>query len=148
MEFNIRNIIKDDYQNVFVIWRNELGYSGSFEAMVGRIDKMMVDDNYHILVALHDGQIVGNIAAVRKIAFEFDSFLHITGLAVLKEYQNKGIGSSLIKRMEEYAVMKGIPSIILNSGVQRTTAHTFYEKNGYAKLSYCFTKRLVNDKGV
>ena len=53
-----------------------------------------------------------------------------------------GIGKRLLEHMENYAKDKGISSIVLNSGVQRTAAHAFYQHNGYDKGSWCFSKRI------
>jgi GNAT superfamily N-acetyltransferase len=94
-------------------------------------------------VALLDNNIVGFITTLE--AYEIGrevGFLWICGLAVQAQYQNKGIGTKLLKHIENYAIEKGISSIILNSGFQRVNAHIFYEHNGYEKHSYCFSKRL------
>ena len=61
---------------------------------------------------------------------------------IKKEKQNMGIGKKLLEYMEQYAKDKGISSIVLNSGVQRTAAHAFYQNNGYDKRSWCFSKRI------
>ena len=69
-------------------------------------------------------------------------FMHIVALAVKTEKHNNGIGTKLIKHIENYATEKRIKNIILNTGIQRTEAHAFYKSNGYENHSWCFNKKL------
>jgi GNAT superfamily N-acetyltransferase len=64
--------------------------------------------------------------------------MFLQGFIVKKEYQNQGIGRKLLKHVEDYAQSKGILGIGLQSGVQRTAAHAFYEHNGYIKSNYFY----------
>jgi GNAT superfamily N-acetyltransferase len=66
----------------------------------------------------------------------------IIAMAVKAEIQNKGIGTKLIHKTENYAREKGCYSIGVCSGLKRTDAHAFYERNGYDKGSYAFAKWL------
>ncbi|WP_349641461.1 hypothetical protein [Eupransor demetentiae] len=47
--------------------------------------------------------------------------------------------------MEKEAQQRGIHSIRLNSGMNRTAAHHFYEKNGYQEIKEQkkFSKKLM-----
>lgn len=72
-------------------------------------------------------------------------YIKINGLAVQKDFQNRGIGTQLINYIEDIAYEKRISKIGLASGFQRTKAHTFYEHIGYGKGSYYFSKMIVNE---
>ncbi|WP_325063430.1 hypothetical protein [Gracilibacillus salitolerans] len=52
------------------------------------------------------------------------------------------MGTKLPKYAENYALEKGLSQLILNSGLQRTESHYFYESKDFDKLSYCFTKNV------
>lgn len=54
--------------------------------------------------------------------------MQIRGMAVLEEYQKKGLGNFLVKRVEEYAKSKNVPLLWFNA---RETAVAFYEKLNY-----------------
>lgn len=104
---------------------------------------MHMDDNYKTFVAVLNNTVVGFITTVQTLAVEYEiGYLKVNGLAVQKDYQNMGIGTKLIKYAENYAIEKGLSSIILNSGFQRTDTHAFYKHNDYTTTSYCFVKRL------
>ena len=48
----------------------------------------------------------------------------------------------LLEKAEEIAEENGTGYLGLASGLQRETAHAFYEHMGYKKTSYWFRKRL------
>ena len=68
--------------------------------------------------------------------------MRIIALAVAHDFQNQGIGSVLLQRAEDYAKRNNISVICVNSGLKRTQAHRFYEKNSFYKKGYSFCKQL------
>jgi len=52
-------------------------------------------------------------------------------IAVLPEYQRRGLGSALIKRMEQYAKKEGIRKAYVEPSVENEIAIHFYIHNGY-----------------
>jgi len=144
MNVEIRESIENDYRQICSLINNELGYPDvKMDDLVVRMKKMDQDNNYKTFVALLDDVIVGFVGTVQGIAFEVDSgYMRIIALAVSSDYQNKGIGTSLLKHVENFASSKGITAFALNSGFRRLEAHAFYEHNGYAKKSYGFSKDI------
>lgn len=73
-------------------------------------------------------------------------FLHrpaagrVTALAVLPEYQGRGIGRALLARCEEILFAAGVDRIELTSGSQRLDAHRFYRAAGYGETGVRFVK--------
>lgn len=55
---------------------------------------------------------------------------HIEDVVVNKSTRGKGIGSQLFNAVKKYCKENGIKVIKLDSGVDLTDAHRFYEKNG------------------
>lgn len=141
-DMQIRRADEKDYPVICSLINNELGYPDvNVEDLTSRIELMNQDDNYRAFVALIDDKVVGFIGTVQGIAFEVKGFyLRIVALAVLEEQQGKGIGSSLLKYVEDYADSKGINTFAVSSGLQRLNTHLFYEKNGFLKSSYSFWK--------
>jgi len=62
-----------------------------------------------------------------------NSSLHIGLIAVNPEAQGKGLGTVLIKRVEQYAKKKHIKSIMVTSQLDNIEACRFYEKSGFVK---------------
>ena len=70
-------------------------------------------------------------------------FLYVDDLVTLSEHRSRGHGAALLDWLTELAVREGCDELHLESGVQRTGAHRFYEREGMQMTSYHFVKRLV-----
>ena len=142
MEITIREITASDYVEVVLLWNEVLGnHNVNYDNFCYTMDKMNRAGNYKTFVAVSETMVVGFIAVTQALAAGLSAgYLHIQGLAILQEYQNNKIGQKLLQHVERYAKDNGISSILLCSGVKRTAAHAFYERNGYDKDSYCFDK--------
>ena len=125
------------------ILENDLGYNCELNKLNNRVDEMLKRGNYQIFVACDGDKVVGYIGLVSYLAFELDNEgMKIIALAVSKEYRRKGIGTKLLKAAEQWAKENIIEVILLNSGLQREYAHSFYESQEYFKKSYGFIKRI------
>lgn len=134
---------RENISGIYELLKNELGKNVSVETLENRIDKMLCDSNYKIFVAETDNKTIGFIGVHFGLAFEIDGkVMRIIALAVKEEYQNKGIGTVLVKTAEEYAMGNDVTVIGVNSGLQRLPAHSFYEKQGFYRKGYSFIKSL------
>ncbi len=62
---------------------------------------------------------------------QYPAHLHVD---VMEEYQNKGIGTQLIKRLEEHLKKKKIAGICLGTSERNYKSIPFYKKHGYRLL--------------
>lgn len=139
-EYQLEDI--NDFQKLL---KMDLGYDMEIEELNHRVQKM-IKENTKIFVAQHEDSLVGFIGATSFLAFEANKpLLKIIGLAVDESFRNQGIGSNLLKKMEEYALENGMDYIMLSSGFKRTDAHRFYEHHGYKSKSYTFSKALKKE---
>lgn len=110
------------------------------------MNEMNKDGNYKAFEAIIENSVVGFITIVQALSIGVPiGYLHIQALAVKKEFQQRGIGTKLLRHTENYAKEMRISSIILCSSFKRTDTHAFYERNGYDKDSYCFDKYIKPD---
>lgn len=144
MNIVIREIESKDYLSITAIWRDALGrLSASDENVAQTFEKMKGDRRYCTFVADMDGCVVGFATAVETLAIDQpNGYIKVNGLAVLPEFQHRGIGKMLMERVERLAEERNISLIGLASGFQRTGAHEFYEHLGYQKLSFWFRKSI------
>ncbi len=145
MDIVIREIEEKDYPAVTTLFINEiLGNNKTIDDysdyVVLFFNTIKNDKNYKTFVALLNNNVIGFISTVTMF-WVASGCMFIQCIAVKNEYQNKGIGTKLLKQTEDYAKAKGITGTGLQSGVQRTAAHAFYEHNGYIK-SYYFYKNF------
>lgn len=83
------------------------------------------------------------------LSFKIHHYLHhdydtgeIVELVVLPEKRNLQIGKKLIEKIEEIARKRNLEQIELSTSTYRKDAHRFYERQGYEKLHYNYTKEL------
>lgn len=124
--------------------RNVLGYQESLvEQGIKRLERIQNHEDYHTIVAIEEGDVIGFIGLWKGMAYEFEEeYIRVVALAVDQAYQKQGIGTKLLKVAEQYALEQGIQIVSLNSGLEREEAHRFYERKGYRKKGYGFTKRI------
>ena len=88
------------------------------------------DESAQIFVAGVDGKIVGFLM-LQWPGTGWNRIAEIGWIAVLPDYQKKGIGSSLIQKMEQYAKEKGMRKVYVEPSSENKIAVHFYIENGY-----------------
>lgn len=118
----IRTFCNGDISEICNLMNSELGYDVSCEEFKIRILQMQEDKNYEVFVAVDNRKVIGFIGLQICLAFEITGkIMRIIALAVEHDFQGQGIGSSLIRKAEEYAEEKNISTIAVNSGLKRRT---------------------------
>ena len=143
----IRNIKIEDAETIQRICNMSLGYSVSIETVMRQIQKLSEDVNHHYVYVYEDEKLQKVVGFVHAEVYESlysYSGLNILGLAVLPEFQGKGIGKELMYYLEVNAKNDSVLFVRLNSADYRVEAHKFYESIGYVcdKTQKRFIKRL------
>ncbi|AZN40995.1 GNAT family N-acetyltransferase [Paenibacillus albus] len=125
----------------------ELGSPTSVLDMQLRMERISATPNYYTFVAVLEETIVGMIGLRMQHSYvSNDLKTQVSSLAVKSGMQGKGIGKALLAHAEEWAKQQGSYFVYINSGIkeERTDAHAFYKKRGYAVTGYRFAKKLNN----
>ena len=143
----IRKIKIEDAESVQRLCNISLGYSVSVEIVMRQIQKLSEDVNHHYIYVYEDEELQTVVGFVHAEVYEsLYSYagLNILGLAVLPEFQGKGIGRELMHHLELKAKDDSVTFVRLNSADYRVEAHKFYESIGYEcdKTQKRFIKRL------
>lgn len=143
----IRKIAPDDASAVWEIITRSLGYSCDKEVVARRIAQLADDPHYLSLVYIDDASsaVQGFIHALRYDTLHSEGGWDVISLAVLPEAQGTGVGKALLSALEQQVARDGGRYVRLNSRVERTAAHGFYEHLGYDcdKLQKRFIKRFA-----
>ncbi|MNF36440.1 Acetyltransferase (GNAT) family protein [compost metagenome] len=86
-----------------------------------------------------------SIFEAKNKLFPEERQFQIRGMAVLKEYQKKGLGATLVNHCEKYCLDNNADLIWFNA---RTEATGFYEKMGYQKIGASFDIKDVGEHFV
>lgn len=92
-----------------------------------------------ILLAVENGRIVGLSTVYKDYLSLRDGWrTWLQDLVVAKTHRGHRIGSTLLKASADWARDHGCTHLDLSSGLGRTDAHRFYEREGMTKGSYDF----------
>ena len=142
-DFIIRKIELKDAGELCKICSEEMGYECAPHLVKSKIEKLDLKREA-VFVVEEESQLLGFIHVERYEVLYFESMANILGLAVKKDFQKQGLGKALLLAAENWAQENGIYLMRLNSGINRTDAHGFYEHLGYVseKEQKRFLKRL------
>ena len=145
----IRKIKIEDAESVQRLCNISLGYSVSVEIVMRQIQKLSEDVNHHYIYVYEDEELQKVVGFVHAEVYEsLYSYagLNILGLAVLPEFQGKGIGKELMHYLEVNAKNDSVSCVRRNSADYRVESHKFYESIGYVcdKTQKRFIKKLDN----
>ena len=87
------------------------------------------NEGQRFFLAEESGEIAG-FTAVHHIHFETRQITRIPKIYILPIYQGRGIGNSLLQKVEELAVANGSVAISLNVNRKNLAQH-FYKKAGF-----------------
>ncbi len=140
----IREVRREDYAAVARFWRELLDVPAATDESVQKtFEKMSGDSRYCTYVAVEDGIVVGFITLVEVLSIDDpEGYIKMNGIAVLPEYQHRGIAQQLIARAEETARERGASSIGAASSFKRTGSQALLAKLGYEKSAFWFHKVL------
>ena len=144
MDILVRDVEARDYPAVLTLWNDVLGNHNFTAGNFGwHHDRFKGNGNYRAFVAEVDGEALGMIYTMQYAPWAVEGEqIWIQGIAVRADMQGRGIGTKLLRHIEDYGREKGVYYITLNTGFKRTAAHAFYERNGYSSGNYCFGKQL------
>jgi len=123
------------------------------ESYTRRTLQKVAENNGIIYVAELGGELVGAVMGTMPEQTEEDRLEHVPSkfgevleLVVKAEYRDRGVGTTLMKKMEEYfkknnCNIAGVGVLVPNKG-----AHRLYSKLGYEDRSYYMTKNLRRQK--
>lgn len=96
------------------------------------------------LFAIYAGQHIRAVAGLGyRVNFYNEEHIFIYDLVTDSNHRSKGYGEKLLAYIHEWAEKEGVSYVALESGIQRTDAHRFYENIfGYDKWCYSFRKQI------
>ena len=121
----------------------EEGYPAGATAIESRLGRFNTDDST-VIVADHDGEILGFIALHVVARFEHDdSFVRIVALVVDSAVRDRGIGRVLLAEAERIGRAREAAFVEITAGHHRPAARHLYDSLGYdANLTAYLRKRL------
>ena len=139
----IREVKITDAEAICRISSKDLGYKCEEEFVKERM-KYLDSSREIVFVAEINDKVAGYVHAEVYSLLYFESMVNILGLAVSSDCRRQGVGKALMKQVEEWAKIRGIKEVRLNSGGTRKEAHDFYRAIGFddEKVQIRFLKEV------
>ena len=102
----------------------------------------MREISYKMIGLFERGKLITYAGVAVQTNFYHKRHLYVFDLVTDKEYRSKNYGYEMLDYLEVYAKTAMCENIVLSSGLQRESAHKFYEKNGFSKKSFVFLKEV------
>jgi GNAT superfamily N-acetyltransferase len=126
----LRRAAAGDAEAIATLFTDE-GYPAGPSDIVARLDRFATDDD-QVIVAEHDGALLGFIAACTVPRFEHgDWFVRIVALVVDAGARERGVGRTLMAEAERIGRDRGAAFIEVTAGHHRPEARHLYESLGY-----------------
>lgn len=132
----IREITADDYDGLMTLYlhlhETEIP---PFDTAKDVWDKILADENYHIIVAEEDGNIVSSctVVIVPNLTRGPRPYARVENVVTHADYRGKGLATACLNRAKEIAVQSGCYNIALLTGSKNESTLKFYENAGYSR---------------
>ena len=144
MNIQIRECRMEDAAAIQELNRTEMGYDYPPDQTKAKLQSILTNGHDKIFVAADQDRVVGYIHANDYDVIYAPHMKNIMGIAVSGDYKKMGIGKAMMAAVEAWAKETGASAVRLGSGAERTGAHEFYRRCGYAgdKQQINFKKHL------
>lgn len=137
----IRRANQLDVPNITLL-THELGYRCKESEIQERLSRISRKKDHVVFVCVDDHRkVTGWIHGFIRTILQDRISVEIEGFVVTRRHRKNGVGSLLLKKMQDWAASHGISKISLGTNIKRKLAHTFYYKRGFHKTKVHY--RLV-----
>ena len=126
---------------------DELGYPVDAPTLLGRMTRMLAQNDQIVLVAERAGsRRAGPLGLLALHVFPVlaysEDLAMIVALVVTAAARGSGVGSALITRAEDVARSRGARRLMVTTHVRRADAHAFYERLGFELTGRRYVKSV------
>ena len=146
-KIEIRFTIKNDLEQLPWLYRQyhngDTGLETNHDGMVKEFEKLMSNEDYKFISAMHEDKLVGFCSVVvnHDIVEKQKPILMLWNLRVHPDYRKQNIGKSIMTFIEEFGKSINADFIFLGCDSENQSARKFYNKLGYSE-DYGFYKYL------
>lgn len=97
---------------------------------------------YEIVAVEEDGQILALMGYRFLSDFIRGKHIYVDDLVTTEKSRSKGLGADLLRYAEDLAKRTGCKSLRLCTGIENEQGVKFYERNGWTKRAFAFSKKL------
>ena len=131
----IREIEEGDYNGLMALYLHlHETEMPPFETAKPVWEKILADENYHIIAAEEDGAIVSSctVVIVPNLTRGTRPYARVENVVTHADYRGKGFATACLNRAKEIAVSANCYNIALLTSSKKESTLKFYESAGYS----------------
>ena len=109
----------------------QLGYELNANEVERRYNAVRERGEHAVFVAEENGRIIGFLHLYERPAFDKPPEVIVQAIVIDQSLRRTGIGKTIMRMAERWALERGYSSIALTSNISRSVAHSFYNRLGY-----------------
>lgn len=144
---NIERLTEEDLPGLSKLYEQFWGEVSSLDTMRETFKRLAANTNYILLVAKLGDAVVGSVMGVicEELYGQCKPFMVVEDVIVDRAHRRGGVGTQLMRQLENEATQHGCSYIIFVTESERTDACQFYASIGYRPDAFAgFKKRLGN----
>jgi glucosamine-phosphate N-acetyltransferase len=140
----IRTATSEDFNRICELlqqlWPDKKIDRGALKVVMNRV--LSSSNDIYLCAETEQGLMGFCSLAVKNSLWQESRIGTISEMVVDDAYRKRGVGTALLGTIIEMARQRGCRLIELDSAFHRDAAHRFYEKAGFVKRAYLFSKEL------
>ncbi len=132
----IREAEFDDLDGILALYLHlhEKSIAKHDETLDKTWNKILSDEDYHLIVCEKDGMIVSSCTCivVPNLTRTVRPYILIENVVTHPDYRNKGCAGSCLSYAKDIALKNNCYKMMLMTGSKDPATHRFYEKNGFS----------------
>lgn len=133
----IREITDKDYEGLMKLYMqlHDNPFRNKDEEMTQLWNRILNDENHHIIVAEEDDKIVSSCVCViiPNLTHGQQPYAFVENVITDEEYRNRGLATACLDFAKEIAVRENCYKMMLLTGSKKDSTLKFYERAGYNK---------------
>ncbi len=132
---------KADLERCYPVMK-ELRPHLSFNDYISIYEQSHARDEYEIVAIEVDSQILAVMGYRFLSDYVRGKHIYVDDLVSTEKARSQGLGAELLKFAESVAEETGCKSLRLCTGIENERGAKFYDRNGWVKRAFAYTKKL------
>ena len=122
----------------------QLGYPITVAELTQRLAALLPNERHCIAVAVSGARMRGRVHVEHRSGIEAGERAELMALVVDADARRGGVGRELVAVAEQWALSRGLTSLVVRSNAARELSHPFYLALGYSrdKTQHVYSKEL------
>jgi GNAT superfamily N-acetyltransferase len=132
---------KNDLERCYPVMK-ELRPHLSYEDYISIYEESKAADGYQIVAIEQDDKILAVMGYRFLSDYVRDKHVYVDDLVSTESSRSQGLGAELLEFAEDIARKNNCKSLRLCTGIENERGIKFYDRNGWTKRAYAFSKKL------